>query len=178
MTMSASLHSVPAGPDEGALVAERRQFEDFFLAEHDRLYRALCLVTGSRDEAEEVLQDAFLRLWERWDRIRDVDDPRAYLYRTAMNAFRSRYRSASRRMKRVITARPPDDAFALIEERDVVVRALRQLIPQQRAAIVLTGLLDYTSEEAGRMLGMKASTVRALSTRAREAMRTKVGELP
>src|SRR5437867_600209 len=97
MTMSASLHSVPAGPDEGDLVAEqRRQFEDFFLAEQDRLYRALCLVTGSRDEAEEVLQDAFLHLWERWGRIRDVDDPRAYLYRTAMNAFRSRYRSAAR----------------------------------------------------------------------------------
>jgi RNA polymerase sigma-70 factor (ECF subfamily) len=175
--MAASLHSVPAGPDEGAPVAEqRRQFEDFFLAEHDRLYRALCLVTGSRDEAEEVLQDAFLRLWERWDRIGDVEDPRAYLYRTAMNAFRSRYRSAVRRMGRVVTARPPDDAFAPIEDRDVVVRALRQLIPQQRAAIVLTGLLDYSSEEAGRLLGMKASTVRALSTRAREAMRAKVGE--
>jgi RNA polymerase sigma-70 factor (ECF subfamily) len=176
--MGASLHAVPAGPDEGALVAEqRRQFEDFFLAEHDRLYRGLCLVTGSRDEAEEVLQDAFLRLWERWDRFRDVDDPRAYLYRTAMNAFRSRYRSTVRRMKRVIAVQPPDDAFAPIEDRDVVIRALRELIPQQRAAIVLTGLLDYTSEEAGRMLGMKASTVRALSTRAREAMRAKVGEL-
>jgi len=176
--MGASLHSVPVGPDEGALVAEqRREFEDFFLEEHGRLYRALCLVTGSRDEAEEVLQDAFLRLWERWDRIGDVGDPKAYLYRTAMNAFRSRYRSAVRRMKRAVAMAPPDDAFAPVEDRDVVVRALRQLIPQQRAAIVLTGLLDYSSEEAGRMLGMKASTVRALSTRAREAIRTQVGDL-
>ena len=176
--MGASLHPVPASPEEGAHVAEqRRQFEDFFLSEHDRLYRALCMVTGSRDEAEEVMQDAFLRLWERWDRFRDVDDPRAYLYRTAMNAFRSRYRSAVRRMKRSVVARPPDDAFAAVEDRDVVVRALRGLIPQQRAAVVLTGLLDYSSEEAGRVLGMKASTVRALSTRAREAMRLQVGDL-
>src|SRR5919201_921434 len=64
--MGASLHPVPASPEEGAHVAEqRRQFEDFFLAEHDRLYRALCIVTGSRQESEEVMQDAFLRLWER-----------------------------------------------------------------------------------------------------------------
>ena len=175
--MGASLHSVPAVPDEGALVAEqRREFEDFFLAEHDRLYRALCLVTGSRDEAEEVLQDAFLRLWERWDRLGDVEDPRAYLYRTAMNAFRSRYRSTVRRMRHAVAFEAPDDAFAPIEDRDIVIRALRELIPQQRAAIVLTGLLGYTSEEAGRMLGMKASTVRALSTRAREAIRAKAGD--
>jgi RNA polymerase sigma-70 factor (ECF subfamily) len=176
--MGAALHSVPAGPDEGGLVAQHRQrFEEFFLAEHDRLYRALCLMTGSRDEADEVLQDAFLRLWERFDRMKDVRDPRAYLYRTAMNVFRSRYRSGVRRMRYAMTAREPDDAFSPIEDRDVVIRALQQLTPQQRAAVVLTGLLDHSSEEAGRMLGMKASTVRALSTRAREAMRTKIGEV-
>src|SRR5262245_42583425 len=175
--MGASLHSVPAVPDEGALVAEqRREFEDFFLEEHDRLYRALCLVTGSRDEAAEVLQDAFLRLWERWERIGDVEDPRGYLYRTAMNAFRSRYRSPVRWLRHAVALQGPAGAFAPSEGRDLVIRALRQLIPQQRAAIVLTGLLGYTSEEAGRMLGMKASTVRALSTRAREAMRAKAGE--
>jgi RNA polymerase sigma-70 factor (ECF subfamily) len=176
--MGATLYSVPTGPDEGGLVAEHRQrFEEFFLAEHERLYRALCLMTGSRDEADEVLQDSFLRLWERFDRMEQVHDPRAYLYRTAMNAFRSRYRSRVRRMKHAIAAREPDDAFGPIEDRDVVVRALRQLTPQQRAAVVLTGLLGYSSEEAGRMLGMKPSTVRALSTRAREAMRTKIGEV-
>ena len=58
----------------------------------------------------------------------------------------------------------PDDAFAAIEDRDAVIRALRELIPQQRAAIVLTALLGYSSEEAGQMLGMRASTVRALGT--------------
>ena len=63
--MGASLHSAPAGSDEGTFVADqRRRFEDFFLDKQDRLYRGLCLVTGSRDEAEEVLQDAFLKLWE------------------------------------------------------------------------------------------------------------------
>ena len=175
--MDAPLRAVPAGAAEGIALEERRTFEAFFLDEHGRLFRALCLTTGSRQEAEEVLQDAFLRLWERWDRVGRMDDPTGYLYRTSMNLVRSRYRSATRALRRTVAATPRDDAFAAVEDRDVVIRALRGLIPQQRAAVVLTSLLGYTSEEAGRMLGMKASTVRALSTRARSAMRQMVGEL-
>jgi RNA polymerase sigma factor (sigma-70 family) len=144
-------------------------FEDFFRAHHVRLFRALCLSTGSRDEAEEVMQDAFLSLWQRWDRVADLEDPVGYLYRTAMNRVRSRYRSATRAARRrLVSAAQPHDAFSAIEARDVVMRVLRDLIPQQRAAIVLTCLLDYSSEEAGRMLHMQASTVRTLSTRARD----------
>ena len=168
---------LPARSAKGAAVSDRaRSFEDFFHDEHARLFRALCMVTGSRVEAEEIMQDTFLRLWERWDRVARLEDPRGYLYRSAMNVFRSRYRSAMRAFRRLVPAAPRDDAFAAIEDRDVVVRALRTLIPQQRAAVVLTALLGYSSEEAGEMLGLRASTVRALSTRAREAMRRSVGE--
>lgn len=69
-------------------------FEDFFHAESPVLYRRLCLLTRDRNEAEDVLQDTFLRLWERWDRVAEMEDPTGYLYRTAMNVFRSRYRRA------------------------------------------------------------------------------------
>jgi len=175
--MHASLRAVAEPHDEGAVADQRASFEDFFHAEHARLFRALCLVTGSRQEAEEVAQEAFLKLWERWDRVSGLEDSTAYLYRTAMNAFRSRYRSKMRALKRAVVVAPAtDDAFAAIEDRDIVIRALRELIPQQRAAIVLTALLGYSSEEAGQMLGIKASTVRALSTRARTTMRERVGE--
>jgi RNA polymerase sigma-70 factor (ECF subfamily) len=174
--MGAALHSVPAGPDEGAFVAEqRRQFEDFFLAEHDRLYRALCLVTGSRDEAEEVLQDAFLRLWERWDRIGDVDDPRAYLYRTAMNAFRKRRRRAALALRHVAHTAPEADVFAAADARQLVARALAGLSRRQRAALVMTELLGFSSEEAGRVLGIKPVTVRVLASQGRAAMKEIVG---
>jgi len=40
------------------------------------------------------MQEAFLRLWERWDRVSRVEDPTAYLFRTEMNVFRNRYRRA------------------------------------------------------------------------------------
>ncbi len=173
--MSAPLHSVPV-PDEGFETTQAETFEEFFRDEHDRLYRALCLVMGDLHEAEDVLQVAFLKVFERWDRVSAMENPPGYLYRVAMNEFRGRYRRSVRAAKRMFAPGPADDAFAAIEDHVEVVEVLRDLIPQQRAAIVLTGLLGYSSEEAGEMLGIGASTVRALSTRARQTMRAKAGE--
>jgi RNA polymerase sigma-70 factor (ECF subfamily) len=155
---------------------EPRSFEDFFGSEHGRLFGALCLVTGDRQEAEEIMQDAFLRLWERWDRIEGIDDPAAYLFRTAMNVFRNRYRRSALAVRRTVRFAPTEDALATVEDRDVIVRALRDLTPNQRAAVVLTGYVGLPSEEAGRALGMKGSTVRTLATRARAAIRERAGE--
>jgi RNA polymerase sigma-70 factor (ECF subfamily) len=52
-----------------------RTFETFYQAEARTLFRRLWLVTGNRAEAEELMQDAFLRGWERWDRVGGMDDP-------------------------------------------------------------------------------------------------------
>ena len=70
------------------------EFDAFFQRHHPRLFAALCLTTGSRHEAEEIAQDAFLKLLERWDRVTQMDDPAGYLFTTAMNLFRKRYRRA------------------------------------------------------------------------------------
>jgi RNA polymerase sigma-70 factor (ECF subfamily) len=161
----------------GTEVAEDRSFEEFFRSEHARLFGALCLVTGDRHEAEEIMQDAFLRLWERWGRVSGLDDPSAYLFRTAMNVFRNRYRRAALAMRRTVNLAPTEDALRTVEDRDIVVRALRDLAPNQRAAVVLTGYVGLTSEEAGRALGMRASTVRTITSRARAEIRGKAGEL-
>lgn len=53
-------------------------------------------MTGNRQEAEEIMQDAFVAIWERWDRVGPMDDPTGYLYRTAMNRHRSGRRRAAR----------------------------------------------------------------------------------
>jgi RNA polymerase sigma-70 factor (ECF subfamily) len=159
-----------------AKVAEARpSFEDFFGTEHARLFGALCFVTGDREEAEEIMQDAFLRLWERWDRLR-LDDASAYLFRTAMNVFRNRYRRTALSLRKTLAIAPSDDAFATVDDRDFVVRTLRDLTADQRAAVLLTGYVGLTSEEAGQMLGMRPSTVRTLATRARAAIRQMEGE--
>jgi RNA polymerase sigma factor (sigma-70 family) len=152
--------------------AGQATFEAFFQAEHERLQRALYLVTGDAQEAEELMQDAFISVWERWDRVGAMEEPTGYLYRTAMNRFRSRLRRASRAARRAVGVSEGGDAFAAADERDALARALAQLPDRQRAAIVLTELLGYPSDEAGRILGVKDVTVRSLASQARATLRT------
>lgn len=151
-------------------------FEDLFEAEHRRLFGALCLITHDPHEAEDIGQEAFVRVLERWDRVGSMVDPVGYLYRVAMNVFRSRYRRARVAARRIIW-RAARDEISEVDERDAVLRMLGELNAQQRAALVLTSLLGYSSDEAGTVLGMRGSTVRVLTTRARATLR-KAGEYP
>ena len=153
---------------------EAPTFEAFFERLHGDLFAALWLITRNRHEAEELGQDAFLRLWERWDRVAAMDDPDGYLYRTAMNAFRSRARRASLALRRIGRASPVDDALAGVERREMLVQALASLTPRERAAVVLTDVLGYSSEEAGRWLHIKPVTVRVLASRGRGRLRQEV----
>ncbi len=150
-------------------------FEEFFLAERQGLYGALWLVTRNKHEAEEIAQDAFLKVLEHWDRVGEMDDPTGYLYRTAMNLWRSRGRRAALALRKAAHTLPRDDGIAAIEERETVIRALAPLTPRQRAAIVLTDLLGFTSEEAAEALGVRASTVRVLAARARAKLKEEMG---
>src|SRR5438093_902750 len=107
-------------PTEIELEPTGSDFETFFRAEHLRLVKALYLVTGNAHEADELSQEAFLKVWERWERVRAMDDPTGYLYRTAMNAFRSRVRRALAAARRAVTFGEPLDDFARVDERDAV----------------------------------------------------------
>jgi RNA polymerase sigma-70 factor (ECF subfamily) len=176
--MPASIGPVPATSGEVTPVAEAApSFEAFYEETHARLYTALCLVTGSRYEAEEVMQEAFVRVWERWDKVGLLETPTGYLYRAAMNIVRSRYRRASLALRRTVGLVPRTDDLAAVEDRVVVARALRALTPRQRAAVVLISMFALPSEEAGRILDLKPSAVRTLAARARASMRDEVGEL-
>jgi RNA polymerase sigma-70 factor (ECF subfamily) len=173
--MEAQLRPVPAPNSEEAGVADQpRSFEDFYEASYRRLYTALCLVTGNRHESEDIMQETFLRLFERWERVSVMDDPYGYLFRAAMNVFRNRYRRTLLAVQRTLALKDAADDLAAIDTRDEIVRLLRGLAPRERAAIVLTSILDLTAEEAGRMLGIKASTIRVLSSRARAHMKDEV----
>ena len=158
---------------ETPAVSESTSFEAFFHDEAGTLFRRLCAVTGNSSEAEEIMQDAFLALWERWGRISHMDDPTGYLYRTAMNVYRKRTRRAALAIRRTIASAPDPSPFSEIDVHQDLVAALAELSPRQRAALVLTEVLDYSSEEAGRVLGVTAGTVRGLASRARDALRAR-----
>jgi DNA-directed RNA polymerase specialized sigma24 family protein len=84
---------------DGAAVSDFRQF---FQAEYRRLARALYLLTDDTGEAEDLAQEALVRVYERWDRVRTMESPVGYLYRTAMNLNRSRLRGLIVRAKRMV----------------------------------------------------------------------------
>jgi RNA polymerase sigma-70 factor, ECF subfamily len=157
------------GVEEG--VAVEHPFEDFFEQEQDRLLRLLWMVTGSLQEAEDIVQDAFLRVWERWPKVSVMESPTGYLQHAAINIFRNRYRRARLGLRKVAASDPPVDAFGSVEDRISVSNALGSLTRKQRAALVLTDLLGYPADEAGRMLGVRGSTVRSLTSTARTALR-------
>ena len=156
-------------------VEARARFDEFVEDEHERLYKALYFVTGSREDAEDLSQDAFLALWERWDDIGRIQDPTAYLFRVALNGFRMRRRRAAMALRRLAPVRAERDEFAEAEMRTDVRRLLLGLSPRQRAALLLVDLLGYPSEQAARILRVRPSTVRNLASQGRRALRATEG---
>jgi RNA polymerase sigma-70 factor (ECF subfamily) len=151
------------------------QFDAFVEEEHERLYKALYFVTGSREEAEDLSQEAFMKLWERWATIDQIEDPTGYLFRVALNGFRMRRRRAAMALRRHVPMTDTPDAFVEAEMRADVRSLLMDLTPRQRAALLLVDLLGYSSEQAGRILRVRSSTVRNLASQGRRALKSAEG---
>jgi len=150
-------------------------FATFVEEEHVRLFKALYFVTGDREEAEDLAQEAFLKLWERWDRIDTIDDPTAYLFRVALNGFRMRRRRATMAIRRAPAPPEQRDGFTEAEMREDVRRLLLGVTPRQRAALLLVDLLGYPAEQAASILRVRPSTIRNLASQGRKTLRATEG---
>jgi RNA polymerase sigma-70 factor, ECF subfamily len=155
----------------GEAIASPASFDEFFLDEHERLYRALYFVTGNRHDAEELMQDAFLKIWERWPSVGELGDVTAYLYRVALNGFRMRARRTRTAARRAVRADPASDPFDAADLRADLRRMLLGLSVRQRSALVLTEILGYSSQQAGQIMGIQPTTVRVLASQGRAALR-------
>lgn len=163
-----------SGPNERDV---DRSFERFFHDEYERLGRALYLVTGNRAEAEDVAQEAMVRVYERWQRAADIDSPVGYLYRTAFNLHRSRLRRAAVRLRRAPRV-STDDPLAAADDRDELARLLAALPDGQREALILVAWLGMSNEEAGAVLGIESVSVRVRVSRAKATLRAARGGAP
>ncbi|HEY7659572.1 MAG TPA: sigma-70 family RNA polymerase sigma factor [Actinomycetota bacterium] len=154
-------------------VTEREppEFATFFANEHRGLLKLLYFVTGNRADAAELMQEAFLKVWERWDRVERTDDPRAYLFRVALNGSRMRARAARRAARRLVAPASSIDPYDEVDLREDVRRMLLEISPRQRAALVLLDMYGYGSEEAAHIMGIRPSTVRALASQGRAVLR-------
>ncbi|WP_020520193.1 RNA polymerase sigma factor [Catelliglobosispora koreensis] len=151
-------------------------FADLYHVSYPRLSAQISSYLGDPAEAEDVVQEAYLRTWRQWDKIARYDDPLAYLRRIAWNLATSRWRRlsvAARYLGRVpgpqATVEPQPDHVA-------VVTALRQLPDKQRRAIVLHYIADMPVDEIATELGAPRGTVLSWLHRGREQLSTLLNE--
>ncbi|HWS35290.1 MAG TPA: SigE family RNA polymerase sigma factor, partial [Actinoplanes sp.] len=144
-------------------------FAGFVQARQHRLLRSAYLVCGDHHLAEDLLQNALVKLALRWERLRD-GDPEAYL-RTIM------YRDAIswwRRFRREQLRDEPPEAPARTDDRPdrlLFAAALRRLPPRQRAVLVLRYFDDLTEARTAEILGVTVGTVKSQASAALRKLR-------
>ena len=147
---------------------------DFLETSYPRLVAAVALVAGSRDAAEDAVQEALARAWERagTEEIRSLP---AWVTRVSLNLSRSRWRRLRAEVKAVERlGRPSDPSHD--DPRPEVEQALRRLSRRQREVTVLRYYLALDVSEIAGALGVSEGTVKTQLFRARGALAELLGD--
>jgi RNA polymerase sigma-70 factor (sigma-E family) len=154
-------------------------FADVFRLHQAAAVRLAYILTGDAGVAEDVVADAFARMYGRWRRDR-VDDPRAYLRRAIVNHVRGRFRRAATRRRHDASIRWSEPTTGAADEgiadRDRLRRALLLLPPRQRATVVLRIVEDLSEVDTAALLGVSTGTVKAHLSRGIERLRAALDE--
>jgi len=148
-------------------------FDDFYTGSYARVTSQVYAMIGNRDEAEECVQEAFVRAWHHRSQLDKVQYPDAWVRTTA-------YRLAVSRWRRVVRGRrPPDRAVGNVghtpgisENHVALVEALKQLPEPQRLAIVLHHIADLPVDEVARELQAPVGTIKTRLSRGRATLAT------
>jgi RNA polymerase sigma-70 factor, ECF subfamily len=148
-------------------------FDRFCRDHHTSVVRTVFLITGDRQEAEDLAQEAFARAFERWKTVATLERPEAWVQRVAANLAVSWWRRAMVRRRAPVArpglAEPPE--LPDLELR----RAILQLSPAQRAAIVLRFYADRSIDDVAEALGKRPGTIRALTAQGVARLRVLLG---
>jgi RNA polymerase sigma-70 factor (sigma-E family) len=146
----------------------------------DGAVRLAYLLTGDMALAEDIVQDAFVRLAGRLIHLRDPDAFEAYLRRTVMNLSKSHFRRKRveraylSRARGAITTQDTRWSDRPIEDRDALWRALEKLSKRQRVAVVLRFYEDLPEREVADILKCRPGTVKSLVSRGLETLRIEI----
>ena len=163
--------------------AERRDdFTAWVRSREKALGRLAYLLTGDRDAAEDLLQNALAKVYRRWDHISTVELPDAYVRRILVNENNSRWRRLVRRHESpgshlLDVVEPPGPVGLDRSEALDLWRQVHSLPRQQRAAIVLCFYEDLTEAQTADVLGCWVGTVKSHTSRAIAALRTRMSEV-
>jgi RNA polymerase sigma-70 factor, ECF subfamily len=160
-----------------------REFEDVALVHFDALYRTALRLSGHRAEAEDVVQETYLRAFRGFDRFDPGTNCRAWLFTIMRNAFLNRRRGTAREVlvddagalpayEAAVEAGPtPEEAFLQTLVHGDVDRALKALPLDFREAIVLVDVEGLTYREVSEVLGCPIGTVMSRLSRGRRLLR-------
>ncbi len=155
------------GPGQAPL---RAAFERHYV----NLVRVCTLLSGRRDDGEEIAQEAFVRASKRIEGL----DPEAvgpYLRRTAVNLWKNRLRRLAVERRARAAERAPS-AHPDVENRDEMWTAVQALPRRQRACVVLRYYEDLSERETAEALGCSVGTVKSQTSRALEKQRKELGD--
>lgn len=158
--------------------AERQaEFTSFVRTHWSQLVTIAVAVSGSRHEAEDLVQTALTNTYGRWHKVRD-GEALAYLRRSIVNAHISRWRR--HRGAELTMADPPEAAATergavAVDDRLVLAPLLRDLPQRQRAVLVLRYLCDLSDDDVAATLGTSTGTVRSQAARGLATLRRRAG---
>lgn len=152
---------------------ERADYEWLFRAAFPRIHRTVTLMLRDHDVAQEITQEAFLKLLEHWRKVSTYEQPEAWVRRVAIRMAVRHARRESERPAREQSALRPGAP----PERDLdLAEAVAALAPRQRAAVVLHYYEDLPLVEIAQVLQVSESTVKQHLHRARARLAEALGE--
>jgi RNA polymerase sigma-70 factor (ECF subfamily) len=149
--------------------------DDVYDASYRRLVAQLHAVTGNRQEAEDVVQEAFMRAIGRWEQVRTYDSPEAWLRTVALNLARSRWRRAVRGAAALVKHGVPESEPELSPDHVALMAAMKTLPEAQREALVLHHFVGMSVDEVAASVGAPSGTIKARLSRGRAALAVRLG---
>jgi RNA polymerase sigma-70 factor (sigma-E family) len=163
-----------AGTGRGGAGSVEEDFHRFAAARSAALFRGALVLTGSRDAAEDLVQETLERACRKWRTISVKDAPDAYVRRIMVNLANDRWRRFRRTAEHPVDGDPvaPGDEYGRIDSRDQLVRALQQLPMRMRTVVVLRYFHDLSDAEIAADLKISQSTVRSQLARGIDRLRS------
>jgi RNA polymerase sigma-70 factor, ECF subfamily len=157
-------------PGKGGDAVEREEFADFYATSFQRLVGQLYAMIGDQSEAQDAVQEAFVRAWAHRGKIDRNGAPEAWIRVTAWRIAASRWRRARDGLRLGSLTAPPESTDGPTPDRVAFRDALRKVPADQRRALVLYHLCDLTIDQVAAETGVRPGTVKARLARGRAAL--------
>jgi len=158
------------GEGQGHRMRDADSFDEFYRSTSARLMRYGYAVVGDLTEAQDVVQEAYTRAWQRWRTVAGHPHPEAWVRLVVTRLATDRWRRMARWRAVLHRSGPPESVHPPNEDTVLVVAALRQLPVAQRQALALHYLFDLPVAEIAAETGVAVGTVTSWLSRGRAGL--------